>query len=356
VISASPSSDRDKLDGLQALRAVAALSVVVFHAGRYVAGRLPASAWTWGEFGVDMFFVLSGFVMAWATRPGASAWLFLARRVARIAPMYWLATLAMAVALSLQPTLFHAAVLDPGHIAKSLAFIPHFNPGTPSEVWPLFVPGWTLNYEMYFYLMFALTLPLVSSLARRTLAIFAILLVGIGAASALGEAGTQAWAAFLANPIVLEFAFGMVVALMIRRGWRLQRELAAIVAALAFGTLIAIANTDTRIWSAGLSAVAMVFAMASFPRLRSLPGRWLAHLGDASYTVYLIQPFVIGALWLVWRDSPLDTGTAGASAFIGVCVIASALASLPIHRWIEHPMTRWLSSVLARPLRVRESA
>ncbi len=356
MISTLPLSDRDKLEGLQALRAVAALSVVVFHAGRYVAGRLPAPAWTWGEFGIDVFFVLSGFVMAWATRPGMSAWQFLARRVARIAPMYWLATLAMAIALALQPTLFHAAVLDPGHIAKSLAFIPHFNPGTPSEVWPLFVPGWTLNYEMYFYLIFALSLPLVASLGRRALAILAILLVGIGAASALGDARTQAWAAFLANPIVLEFAFGMGVALMIRRGWRLDGRLAAMVAGLAFGTLIAIADTHTRIWSAGLSAVAMVFAGACFPAFRTTSGRWLARLGDASYTLYLIQPFAIGALWLVWRGSPLDAGTAGACGFIGVCVIASALAALPIHRWIEQPMTRWLSSVLTRPRRVRESA
>jgi exopolysaccharide production protein ExoZ len=349
-------TENHKLDGLQALRAVAALAVVVFHAGRYVAGQLPEAAWAWGEFGVDIFFVLSGFVMAWATRPGMRAASFLARRIARIAPMYWLATLAMALAMYLMPNLFHAAVLDPVHLAKSLAFVPHFNPGAANEVWPLFVPGWTLNYEMYFYLVFASSLPLIAALGRRVVAVAVVLALGMVLAVTFGNPGTQAWAAFLANPIVFEFALGMGVAWMVRRGARVPHGIAVPVAAMAFAVLIATVAIETRIWSAGGSAVAMVFAMASVPMLRSLAGRALVRLGDASYTLYLIQPFVIGALWLPWRSSPLNAGAGGAWGFILVCLLASALASLPIHRWIEQPITRWLTRGLTRPLRSPESA
>ena len=347
---------RGRLDGLQALRAVAALAVVVFHAGRYVAGSLPEAAWNWGEYGVDVFFVLSGFVMAWATRPGADAATFFARRLARIAPMYWLATAAMATALLLQPSLFHAAVLDPAHVAKSLAFIPHFNPGTPNEVWPLFVPGWTLNYEMYFYLLFALTLPWVASAGRRVLALSAALLLGLFLARTFGDVRLHAWVAFLADPIVLEFAFGMTLAWGVRRFGPLPRPLAGGLALVGVVALIATAPLGARVVCAGGSAVAMVLALASYPELRSHAGRALTRLGDASYTLYLIQPFVIGVLWVGWRGTPLASGVAGAWSFIGLSLLASALVALPIHRWIEQPLTRWVTRGLTAPLRSPESA
>ena len=96
-------------------------------------------------------------------------------------------------------------------------------------------------------------------------------------ALALGNLRTQAWQAFLANPIVFEFAFGMGVAWAIRRGARLSHGIAAIVAMIAFAVLIATVNVETRLWSAGGSAVAMVLAMASFPVLRSWVGRGIRY-------------------------------------------------------------------------------
>lgn len=346
-----PAEGPGRLDGLQALRAFAALSVVVFHAGRYVADRLPEAMWRWGEFGVDVFFVLSGFVMLWATRPGTGTWPFLLRRVARIAPMYWLVTLAMALAVWRRPDLFHAAVLDPAHLGKSLAFIPHFHPGVPGEVWPFFVPGWTLNYEMYFYGLFAATLPWIVRPGPRVLAIVALLAMGVVLAHGVAALDAPALAVFLRQPLVFEFTLGMALALAYRHGLRLPRSLAVAVAGAGFGLLVAVAVADFRLISAGVPAAAMVFAMVSFPRLRSAAGRAMTRLGDASYTLYLIQPFAIGALWLLWQAVPLERGVAEACGFIGACLIACAGAAGPIHRWIEQPLTHAATRMLTAPSR-----
>lgn len=333
--------DRDRLDGLQVLRAVAALSVVVFHAGRYVADRVPEAAWRWGEFGVDVFFVLSGCVMAWATRPGTPALAFFARRFARIAPMYWLATLVVAVALWQWPSLFHAAVLDPMHLAQSLAFLPHYSPGAPDQIWPLFVPGWTLNYEMYFYLVFAATLPWITSAGWRVVVVTALLAMGVAVARPFSGPAAPAWAVFLGQPLVFEFVFGMGVALALRSGARLSAWLAGVIALVAALTMFWMATTETRLASAGLPAAALVLAMASFGRLRSRLGRAMTWLGDASYSLYLIHPYLVGAVWLVWQRHVPYTGPVGAWGFITACVVACAAAALPIHRWIEQPLVRW---------------
>lgn len=332
---------RDHLDGLQALRAVAALAVVVFHAGRYVADRVPEAAWRWGEFGVDVFFVLSGCVMVWATRPGTPALAFFARRFARIAPMYWLATLVVAVALWRWPALFHAAVLDPMHLAQSLAFIPHYNPGAPEQVWPLFVPGWTLNYEMYFYLVFAATLPWIASAGWRVVAVTALLALGAVVARPYSGPAAPAWAVFLGQPLVFEFALGMGVAYVLRAGRRLSVRVAVFTALAAALSVLAMATTEARLVSVGLPAAALVLAMASFGRLRYRVGRAMTRLGDASYSLYLIHPYLVGAVWLVWQRHVPYTSPVGAWGFITACVVACAAAALPIHRWIEQPLVRW---------------
>ncbi len=108
-----------------------------------------------GFAGVDVFFVISGFIMwsisARESRPAA----FMVNRIVRITPLYWLATGVMI--FGALAGLFPRVVLTPDHIVNSLLFIPHVSPSN-HQVWPLLVQGWTLNYEMFFYALFALTL------------------------------------------------------------------------------------------------------------------------------------------------------------------------------------------------------
>lgn len=131
-----------KIQSLQILRALAATSVVYLHIG--------CEPW-FGGFGVDIFFVLSGFVMCYITDSGESGKEFFLRRIARIVPLYWALTLITFVIAWLKPTLFNSTTADLGNLFKSLLFIPYVKEN--GSISPIIPVGWTLNYEVYFYLL-----------------------------------------------------------------------------------------------------------------------------------------------------------------------------------------------------------
>jgi len=126
--------------GLQYLRAYAALLVVFFHAAVNA-----QSGFIVGEAGVDIFFVLSGFLMWRITNEQTAALAFLRNRIRRIVPVYWIASLLVFVLAELGLT--SRIVADLGHLLASLFFIPYKGPG---GVYPILIVGWTLNYEMFF--------------------------------------------------------------------------------------------------------------------------------------------------------------------------------------------------------------
>jgi exopolysaccharide production protein ExoZ len=326
-----------KLEGLQALRALAALAVVLFHAGRYVAEPLPALAWRWGEFGVDVFFVVSGFVMMVAVPRGAGWRDFARRRAIRVLPMYWLATLLMATLLLAAPRLFVSAAITPAHFVLSLLLVPHYSPAASGQVVPLLVPGWTLSYELYFYLVFALFLR--ASDALRVLGPAAVLLALFLLGRSLPPA---AGSDFLAQPLVFEFIFGLAAGALWRRGWHCPPRLAWALFTVAAVWLVFASTPAWRVPTAGVAGLAMVWSLASV-ELRGRAGRMLVALGDASYSLYLLHPFVVGAAWFAWQRM----GLASPAAFIVACLAASAVAGWVAWRAIEAPLIRTLRPVAA---------
>lgn len=315
----------------------------MFHAGRYVAGTLPDAAWRWGEFGVDVFFAVSGFVMMVAV-PRAAGWRdFARRRAVRILPMYWLATLLMAALVWLAPSLFVSAVITLPHLASSLLLLPHVSPAT-GDVAPLLVPGWTLSYELFFYAVFALFLRTGDGV--RALGATLVL----GALFAAGHAlPASALRTFLTQPLVFEFAFGLFAGYAWRRGWRCPPRWAWAVFAAAVAWFVAVtalvawpageeSKAVVRVLSAGVAGGWMTWALASVASLRGAVGRGLVALGDASYSLYLLHPFVVGAAWFAWQRAGLPAH----GAFIALCLAASAAAGWIAWRVIEAPMTRRL--------------
>ena len=325
----------EKLDGLQALRALAALAVVVYHAGRYVTETLPPAAWRWGEFGVDVFFVLSGFVMMAAVPRDAGRFEFARRRAIRILPMYWFATLLMVALLLAVPWLFATAVLAPAHFVLSFLLVPHYSPASPGLIAPLLVPGWTLSYELYFYLVFVLFLraPDAVRVIGAAAVLLALFLLGRVLPPAAGSE-------FLAQPLVFEFVFGLAAGAAWRRGWRCPRGAAWPLFTVAAAWLVFASTPAWRVPSAGVAGLAMVWALASAD-VRGATRRTLVALGDASYSLYLLHPFVVGLVWLVWQRAGVG-GIAGAIAFVALCLIWSALAGWLAWRTFELPVTRAL--------------
>ncbi|MEY9103377.1 peptidoglycan/LPS O-acetylase OafA/YrhL [Sinorhizobium fredii] len=166
---------------IQYLRAAAALAVVVFHAAEKTGHDFAV-----GAAGVDVFFVISGFIM-WVIsdrRPLTPA-KFIWDRIRRIVPIYWFATAVMiAGALA---GLFPNLALTLDHVLASLFFIPFRSPSS-GEIWPLLVQGWTLNFEMLFYAVFAASLLLPRHWRLPAIAGLFVALVTIGWVAPLEDA------------------------------------------------------------------------------------------------------------------------------------------------------------------------
>ena len=158
-----------RYDSIQILRAVAALAVVVFHAGQRVA--VPFGV---GQAGVDIFFVISGFVMWIVSDNGKTPIEFIRARILRIVPLYWVATLLMAVGAWLG--LFPRMRVAWDDLLASLFFVPYYSLSSTKEIVPVLRQGWTLNYEMFFYVSFALALMLKRSIQIPVLVLWFIAL------------------------------------------------------------------------------------------------------------------------------------------------------------------------------------
>ncbi len=338
----------NKIYGIQYLRAFAALSVVALHAGKRVEADLPEPLYhvlLLGHGGVDLFFVISGFIM-WSisqkkeTEPGG----FLVRRLIRVAPPYWIATICFVLVSVVIGSAW--VELSTPHILKSLAFVPHFNATEPARIWPVLVPGWTLNYEMFFYILFAATLLVAKSARFFVLTGLLFALVAVGYAAKPADAITITYT----SPLLLEFLGGVVVARIWQSapGGVLRNGLLIAIAAVAF--LVLGPQVDpTDYWSRtigfggpGILLVSGVAGLAG--RVPQLPV--LERLGDASYAIYLFHLFVVVPMQVVWVAMPDLHGPGTAMAFVVVVLGLSALLGNVLYLYMERPLQIGLSNLL----------
>ena len=355
----SRSADRrsaDRLLAVQVLRALAALMVVVHHA-QYDAGALAGRldlAFTPSHFlpwlsGVDIFFVISGFVMVHASRPlfgTAGAWsTFLSRRIVRIVPLYWgVTTLYLGVAIVL-PQVLNSGWPSLWQVVASYLFIPAMR--ADGAVQPVYSLGWTLNFEMFFYLVFAAAI----ALPRR----HAALAVSLGLALLVASRAFVVWplpVAYWADPIVLEFVLGMGVAMIRETGLRLGGVARAALVIAGFGLLhldLSAADGTALPQFIGYGGpAAMLVAAAVLGRPNQRPPaveRALVAMGDASYALYLLHPFAIRALREVFARSPLGAWF-GPWGFVAACLVAASLLALVVYQWLERPLHLWLRARL----------
>lgn len=341
---------RDKLDNLQALRALAALMVVTDHVPRQeaklFAHGLLAGVGAAGALGVDLFFVISGFIMTTTTwdafaKRGASRD-FLIRRILRVYPMWIVAVLFTLLVHRLSPAALH--VDDPrlANAIPSLLLLPHGEP-------PVMFLGWSLEYEMFFYVVFALAL--CSTRARFPLAIAAWIVATLAFQAAGAVSG--AWPLeFLGSPLCFEFLAGVGVAALVRTG-----RVGGAEAVLAIGVvgLLAVAAYSTRFegfpglrlaWfrtiASGPCMAAIVYgAVALETRGRFIAARPLIRLGDASYSMYLWHEYFVGAL-VVLTERLHPHGTTADLAFVVGAYAVTIVGSLVVYRAIERPLLRSL--------------
>lgn len=337
---------------IQALRGFAALYVVVFHSGLALAhADIPALAWLTthvikrGHVGVDVFFVISGFIIAWVAILGPKGpeppGEFLVKRAFRLVPPYWLMSV------------LHSTWLNPvstGVLLTSLAFLPQANTDAPYFGYPALYVGWSLNYEVFFYALCAVGLALFG---RRALAVVALGLFTTTVIipfwhDGLVQRNPEAlydWAtplqAMAANPLVLEFLLGAGL------GWlyaahrhRLTPALARVLMVLGVATFVLsvigpVPKFD--LVGRGLPAGALLVGMVAMEHCGTLRvPRMAVWLGEISYALYLVHPSVIesthrvvGVLAPEWIGTQLMLFAIN----LGLTVALAAL----LHRYVEQP-------------------
>jgi exopolysaccharide production protein ExoZ len=333
------------LISLQALRALAAWMVVCHHFMQiffdfHASGPIGQFFTDRGAVGVDIFFVISGLVIYLSTQDKQMpAGRFLLNRAIRIVPAYWLYTALMGLMLvSLGQWLPHSAI-DLPHFILSLLFIPSENPGGYG-LYPTLNVGWTLNYEMFFYLLFSLVFTVPQR--HRPLIVAAAL---FAVSEVLGRYGVIS--RFYQNNIVYEFLLGIGIGVMYRRGWITEGLWVplAVIAASVFAIYQLDASDRLLHW--GLPSAMIVLAcVAMEPHFKRV--KMLKVLGDCSYSVYLVHVLVLYVGWLAsvhWNLNPY--------VVFAVCVPLIALLSwgsyVLIEKRLYHRVKGWADTRFGRP-------
>ncbi len=312
---------------VQYLRAIAALAVVTFHS---------ENAAPLGQCGVDVFFVISGFIMWSVTTNPLGPGEFLCHRLIRIVPLYWIATLVMALHL-------HSDAWD---IVRSLLFWP-YRRATDGEIWPILVQGWTLNFEMFFYLLFAAAL----LVPRR----FRLLVLSgvIGGLAVIGLAARPADAVLwtYSSPLMFEFLFGVWIAELTLHATipSLPGALAMIAVSLA-AFAMTIGDYTPKLWRFaiwGVPGALLVWGAIALEWRGTMPRiPLLKLLGDSSYSIYLFHAFVLKTAAKPLAAFPAPVAVLGVLA-------AGALIGIAACFLLEAPVTAWLRRHAGRPRATR---
>ncbi|AKU98431.1 Exopolysaccharide production protein ExoZ [Labilithrix luteola] len=341
------------LYNLHLLRVIAALSVVYFHTTSTAGLGLR---WDVGSRGVDVFFVISGFIIAYigTVKPEQ----FFRRRLIRVVPFYWAATLCVFAMVAAAPRLFRSATSNVPHLVASLLFVPHLAPN--GETMPTLLLGWSLNFEVFFYLLFALALRISPKWSPAICVgwIVAFVLAIHGAAT------ENTLLTFYARPIVLEFCYGIGVFYLFR--WctahapRLARHtvLKWLLLFVLVGSFVALnvleryyRDAIPRYLIAGIPSFFIVISALLLERIYGLEtnNRLIHLLGESSYIIYLVHPYVVfTVLRVVVKDAGSYSPPALCVLIVGLLAFTSAIA-IGIHVWFEKPVMAFLRARLSSP-------
>lgn len=356
----------NKINSIQGLRAIAAGLVVLLHvlgmAEKFSAEQSVLNQFFhfrhFGSSGVDIFFVISGFIMTVVSQqkygqPSASMHFF-KRRLIRIVPLYWFYSSIMLLLICLPFTL-QQSVFDLTFTIRSYFFIPSVNP-TSQEMMPLVAQGWTLSYEMYFYLLFALFLMFKKGWFLPSIFIIFSMCILWGF---LYDIGTNSPYRLFTNPILIEFLLGCLIGTAYVSRYRFGSLFSVgliCIGCLGFlATIIYGKSGYTRVVDWGLPAACLVAGIVNLENATGFKTpHFLVALGNSSYSLYLYHTFalmVIGKLMQMGLLSsiPIDLLVIFSLLF---CIATGHIAYL----CIEKPITRYFSKHKTAPSYKRQAA
>ncbi|MFC1831338.1 acyltransferase family protein [Thermodesulfobacteriota bacterium] len=317
------------------LRFLAASMVLFTHATFYVSTRIDnsVSVLDWAGHGVAIFFVISGFIMALTSQPLATRengyMHFIKRRLIRIVPLYWTVNVIKIILLFVIPSSIFANP-DISNIILSLLFIPSHNAAGAIETF--YGVGWTLNFEMFFYAIFALAL----FFCVRISLFVSVILVLTASFSLLRQ---DYWPAvsFLLNPIVLNFLWGVLIAELVIRNMHVPNTISWLLICTGIVALLLPPPVNTY----GIQYAALVAGIVLLePELGDRIPNFLVFGGNASYSLYLIHPLIGAAIATILAKFEVIS----ASWSIAVIIIFSLVAASFVYSTYERPLVTYLKS------------
>lgn len=339
------------INSIQFLRAVAAFLVLLFHTQQALNKFGYGEAFIGFQVGVDIFFVISGFIIFLIAHnkkplPGD----FLVRRLIRIVPLYWLYTGILVALLLLFPDAFQQLKFDLSNVLNSYLFL--LSKNNLGDIGTVLSVGWTLAFEMYFYVLFTVSL----MLPPRIQLLFLVVFITTCAILSLYIKNIPIFLSVLFSALPLEFLGGCLLAKLYLLGKNLHPLFA--LAAIACGIVgiyyaslhgnISSAFDASRVEYFALPAILMVYGVVS---LESVPGitfpRITLLLGDASYSIYLCHNFVIAALSKCFVTPGLTGHVPPVTLFI-TAIAASLMMGILSFRFFEKPVTASLNHRLNR--------
>lgn len=332
-----------KLQNLQVLRGISALLVCGFHMTSHLNQKdflLGDILFSRGSLGVPIFFVISGFIMAYTTQNInlnqqnilSQIASFLKKRIIRIVPLYYFLSFAWIVMGGSLFLIFEGEAFK--RVWHSILFLPQN--GVP----PVLFLGWSLNFEMFFYLIFSLSFFLFSK-RYWFVFLFFITAITIGWFTKIESAYLQ----MVTNIINIYFLIGIAFALIFHK-IRMSKAVAIVISifgGLSFLFLLfAPDGYIDNVWTIMLIITLIVFSFLLMDYIIQFkPYRFWVHLGNISYSVYLVHPFVeiVTRKYKLegWLNIPLFMGKIGLVILISTCT----------YYLIEKKFTNYLKSKLA---------
>lgn len=299
--------------------------------------------------GVDLFFVISGFVLYMSTRHSPSPKQYLINRVSRVVPTYWVMTFILAFFLVFLPAAFKTAQFTIPHFLLSLLFFPHWAPNSITSIFPIYAIGWTLMYEWFFYLSFMLFLSVKKNLLLKLFLFLSLFVVGANLILRINN--DFALVAFFASPIILEFFLGVAIAhIYIEKKISLGFPVLLLlvwIAGLMFIFMLDYYEQFGRVVCAGIPAAILVFALAGMDtigRIRDI--KLFSLIGDSSYSLYLIHPFVYGAFRLAYSKKYFENLPLFIVYIISFSVVI--VSAVVFYKLVEVPLCAAVKRVLKR--------
>lgn len=352
---------KGKLFDIQILRFLAAFLVVISHLMKEMNGGLYQtenyfSITLIGQFGVDLFFVISGFIMMYVSKNSISGVVssvdFLIKRICRVVPLYWLFTLITLIITLVIPEAKNNNSLDLNYLISSLLFIPYER--VDGNVTPFFGLGWTLNYEMFFYIIFSCVLVFKKEIRAVLFTTVLLTLVAIGYFFDINSVVIT----YLTHSVILEFLFGYLLAKLYISEFKISYFKSLLLIAIGFvsiyfSTFIDVIPSTLNIrgvyWGIPAAFIFAGVVLCEGGFFRFIPSplyNILTRLGDGSFSLYLGHMFVVRALTMTL---PLFvSGIFYDVIYFILAIVICFIMSDVMYRYFEVPSNRLALKLFGR--------